>query len=389
MQQLKRHNSCVAFSFIADATSSNARKLTRLNGLFHYLADRKTGGIRADKLHDLIIKAGLCQLKCQRLEAFLFPKLKADNVEVYSKEKLLFGCTEKTKVDVRVISRGPFLAVFKDEPMNIINSLMQAVVSSRKKRSKKSVQWQITTATTATTQQKADTSSTNLKCYNGDDQTRSITSKNVSMSVRTKVGHTYESHWNDDSIRNNHGNSNQNYVSPGEPSNSFQVSPRSSATDLTQQNTVDQYTMQQKKDKRRKKKRSKRRSRKSNETTQQTSQTNSMDYRQSSQHSYIVNAHNSETNKQDNRQVYYGNPDTNLAEVQGQEFYENRMHRQHRQCHSDGPNFLSMDMTGILMQDIEEQHMMRRDNENDVCDILSGFTRFIQNIGGRKEDIVF
>ena len=360
-------------------------KLTRLNGLFHYLADRKTGGIRADKLHDLIIKAGLCQLKCQRLEAFLFPKLKADNVEVYSKEKLLFGCTEKTQVDVRVISRGPFLAVFKDEPMHIINSLMQAVVSSRKKSSKKSVQWQ---TNTTTTQQKAETSYTNLKCHDGDDQTRSMTPKNVSMSVRTEGGQTYVSYWNDDSIRNNHG-TNHNNVSPGESSNSFQVSPRSSATDLTLQNTVDQYTMQQKKDKRKKKKRSKRRSRKSNETTQQTSQNNSMDYRQSSQHSYIVYAHNSNMNTQDNGQVFYGNPDTSLEELQGQEFYENRMHRQHRQCHSDGPNFLSMDMTGILMQDLQEQHMMRRENENDICDILSGFTRFIQNIGGRKDNIVF
>lgn len=139
MRSIPSHNSCVDFSFSTETANTNTRKLTRLNGLFHYLADRRTGGLRADKLHDLIISAGCSDFTTLKLESFLFPKLKVDGVEILRKQKRLFGKTEKTEVDVRVISRGPFLSIFKDETMQSVTNLVQSAASNKAKKG----QWRL------------------------------------------------------------------------------------------------------------------------------------------------------------------------------------------------------------------------------------------------------
>lgn len=103
----RRHNSCVDFTFLSDVRSTNSYRLTRLNFVFEKAAERGLGGVRVDKLGRM---------------------LPADAPFVQEKYKYLLGSrkesnTIKKKDDIRVISRGPFLAMFGHESISFINTL--------------------------------------------------------------------------------------------------------------------------------------------------------------------------------------------------------------------------------------------------------------------------
>lgn len=76
-------------------------KLTRLNTLFERTADQKSGGIRQDKLARILPKGLITSIKYDT-------QLKFD---------------KKDKKELRIISRGPFLAMFAQESVSFLNSL--------------------------------------------------------------------------------------------------------------------------------------------------------------------------------------------------------------------------------------------------------------------------
>lgn len=121
-----RHNSVIDFSFISDKTSSNSLPLVHLNALFEKLADRKIMGITAKKLYKLILKADVNKHK---LTYYRHKLGIPDNSEIFTPEESLHS--------KRVISRGPFMALFKDEPIKFVNALEAAArpLFKRKKRS--------------------------------------------------------------------------------------------------------------------------------------------------------------------------------------------------------------------------------------------------------------
>jgi len=109
---IRRHNSCVDFTFLEVRADMNSQKLTRLNTLFERAADRKSGGIRQDKLARILPKGQITSLKYDA-------QLKSD---------------KKDKKELRIISRGPFLAMFSQESVSFLNSL---AVNERLERERK------------------------------------------------------------------------------------------------------------------------------------------------------------------------------------------------------------------------------------------------------------
>jgi len=118
-------NSLVEFSFLHDA-SANTVSLTRLNALFEKITDRQTMGISKSKLFRMIQKT-----KCPN-----------HTIEKY-RIILEMGEEEKDAVDTsteeynRVLSRGPFLSMFKYENITFVNSLENAAKLYNSRRIKK------------------------------------------------------------------------------------------------------------------------------------------------------------------------------------------------------------------------------------------------------------
>jgi len=122
-----QHNSLVDFTFTPENSSSNSSTLSRLNGLFERIADRRTMGIRADKLFRIINKADCNKHTIEKYRHVLG----IDNDTSDS------TCMKESSDCVRVVSRGPFLAMFKYEDMKFVNSLESSARTIRMKREKK------------------------------------------------------------------------------------------------------------------------------------------------------------------------------------------------------------------------------------------------------------
>ena len=95
--------------------------MTRLNTLFERAADKKSGGIRQDKLVKILPKGQTTSLKYDAM-------LKYD---------------KKDKKDLRIISRGPFLAMFSQESVSFLNSLAVNERLERERRQRRHAQNQI------------------------------------------------------------------------------------------------------------------------------------------------------------------------------------------------------------------------------------------------------
>ena len=122
------HNSLVEFSFADNLLSSNELTLTRLNALFDRIADRNAMAIRADKLFRLILKTDRNEVTTERFQDILSVETN-DNGKIIGRNGIL-----------RVVSRGPFLAIFKHESKSFVNSLENVVRSlstNKKKRKEK------------------------------------------------------------------------------------------------------------------------------------------------------------------------------------------------------------------------------------------------------------
>jgi len=116
----RRHNSFVDHTFLQQNDFSNSRKLDRLNVIFERIADRKSGGIREDKLARLLPPAKPIYDKFAYLR----------EIEKLPKDK---------KLELRILSRGPFLAMFSLESNAFINILAmnEKMERERKKKHKK------------------------------------------------------------------------------------------------------------------------------------------------------------------------------------------------------------------------------------------------------------
>lgn len=125
------HNSLVEFTFADNLLSSNELTLTRLNSLFDRIADRNAMAIRADKLFRLIQKTDRNDVATERFQDVLNVGID-DNGKIIGRNGIL-----------RVVSRGPFLAMFKHESKSFVNSLENVVRSlsthKKKRKDKKSV----------------------------------------------------------------------------------------------------------------------------------------------------------------------------------------------------------------------------------------------------------
>jgi len=99
--------------------------LVHLNALFEKIADRKIMGITTKKLYKLILKADVSK---QKLMYYKYKLGMSDNPNMIT--------CEDSFQPKRVISRGPFMALFKDEPIKFVNALEAAArpLFKRKKR---------------------------------------------------------------------------------------------------------------------------------------------------------------------------------------------------------------------------------------------------------------
>lgn len=120
----RRHHSCVDFSFLTVVPSGNAKKLTLLNAFFERAADRETGSLQEDKLKRLLQKVPSNSISVERYSV-LFHSEEEDT------EGAGAGADES-----KMISRGPFLAVFEKENTTFILALMNAEKSEREQRKK-------------------------------------------------------------------------------------------------------------------------------------------------------------------------------------------------------------------------------------------------------------
>jgi len=111
-QPIRRHNSYVQFSFLSHSSDTNSYKLTRLNSIFEKAADRKLGGIRADKIARLLPTSSISREKYLTILGHL-----GIDCGKNSKTKIQLG----KKKDDRIISRGPFLAMFAYESVSFLN----------------------------------------------------------------------------------------------------------------------------------------------------------------------------------------------------------------------------------------------------------------------------
>ena len=103
---------------------SNTVTHTHLNSLFGKIADLNEMGIRADKLFRLILKTDLNK---QKIELY------RRKLGIYQNEN---GAISSDSV-ARMISRGPFIAIFKHESIAFVNSLENAVRPLTERRKKR------------------------------------------------------------------------------------------------------------------------------------------------------------------------------------------------------------------------------------------------------------
>jgi len=392
---ISRHNSCVEFSFLAETTNSNTRKLTRLNGLFHYLADRKTGGLRSDKLHDLIISAECSEFTTQRLESFLFPKLKADGIEIHKKEKRLFGNSEKIEVDVRIISRGPFLAIFKDESMRTVNTIMQAAASNKTNK----VQWRQTRSEDYT-RNSIDENSNNGPLY------RTAALKD-SRTVKTEPALMSNSNW-----KNTSGPTEENNISTIQVQNedsseiihtlTVNVSPQISEHDPSYTNPIETLTGKvQRRKKDRSKKREKYRKSKKQQIYQNRGKSQNTNYSNDScsKNEIISNQRHREHQTSSNDRTVY-QESNNVSDYvytnsDGYVVVHSNMRRNCKQvvenCLKANQHPINMDnklLRNMLVQ--QQQHALerrRREENGDLC-FFSGFAKFVKTLMMPKNDII-
>jgi hypothetical protein len=98
--------------------------LTKLNSLFGKVADRNEMGIRADKLFQLIQKMDINKLKLEWYRRKLGLLLNDDG-------------SAKDSSRSRMVSRGPFIAIFKHESVTFVNmmeNVARPLISRRRKR---------------------------------------------------------------------------------------------------------------------------------------------------------------------------------------------------------------------------------------------------------------
>lgn len=125
---IRRHNSCVEFTFISEISSTNSYKLTRLNNIFEKAVDRRLGGIQEEKLIRILPINTLSDEKAVTILRHLgINSGRKDN-------RKSNGIKKKNR---RVISRGPFLASFAYESVSFLNTLALNEKSDREKRSKR------------------------------------------------------------------------------------------------------------------------------------------------------------------------------------------------------------------------------------------------------------
>lgn len=123
----RRHHSCVDFSFLSDAPTGNARKLSLLNSFFERAADRHTGSLREEKLKGLLRKVPSGAYSIERYSVLF----QANDTKQKTKEREpAKSCLDESNM----ISRGPFLAVFEKENSAFILALLNAEKSERDKR---------------------------------------------------------------------------------------------------------------------------------------------------------------------------------------------------------------------------------------------------------------
>jgi len=124
---VRSHNSCVDFSFLQESASGNSKKLTRLNALFQRVADRRSGGIRAEKLRRLLPPTST------DFSASKYQYLLGGQEDMKPRKKKR-GKKKVVPVPTRVISRGPFLAMFEHESNSFISALMANEKAMREQR---------------------------------------------------------------------------------------------------------------------------------------------------------------------------------------------------------------------------------------------------------------
>lgn len=99
-------------------------KLSRLNSVFERAADKRLGGIREDKLARILPS---CSSSSKDKYEFLFPTSSTSLFTSKDSKK------SNNNVEVRVVSRGPFLAMFAHESVSFLNTLAQNEKTEREK----------------------------------------------------------------------------------------------------------------------------------------------------------------------------------------------------------------------------------------------------------------
>lgn len=131
----RQYNSCVEFTFRANMSSTNARKLRRLNAIFEKAADRNVRGIREDKLLKILpegtaLKFGIdpnkLLHKVKTIKSSCYDPDTNTNENVHPNVP---GTDESTSY--RFISRGTFLAMFALESSTFINTTAQNELALR------------------------------------------------------------------------------------------------------------------------------------------------------------------------------------------------------------------------------------------------------------------
>lgn len=377
------HNSCVDFSFLTETENSNTRRLTRLNGLFHYMADRKTGGLRADKLHDLIISAGCSDFTTLRLESFLFPKLEADGVEVLKKQRRLFGKTARTEVDVRIISRGPFLSIFKDETMQSVNNLVQSAAAIKAKKE----QWHL---------DKLD----QLSSSSHDGSFDRTTLLKDSRTVKTEPALFSSSNWKNTSTPAEKQKISTNTVQNEDSSEIILCpigtdnSPSKLKHELSQADTDASV----KKSQRRKKNRSKRKKKSNRSKEHPINQDVPNHYPNNEVFSTQRHAGNYCTSLSNNHPFYQESKGVYGYDHMHVKSHDKGNNRMKRNCKSVVKNCLEANHHPINMDDKvwrkmlvqQQQHALertRREVNGDIC-FLGGFAKFVKTLLTSRNDII-
>lgn len=174
-EMLRRHNSCVDFTFMQDGAAVNSHKLTRLNALFERVANRTSGGVREDKLRSILPEG-------------IFAK---------------FEEQKNNETGLRIFSRGQFLAMFAYTSDVFLNSMLLNERRERERLSRNSrnshvkvvsfssdvrLRERAQTASPYVMRERAQTSPhVDTSCsYNGSNSSQSSIMKNASEERRKR-----------------------------------------------------------------------------------------------------------------------------------------------------------------------------------------------------------